>query len=62
MSTDSSGGKVVGLTPVAQARSAFFEATYVTLLLNLLFKRGRKLWCGYVIDLGLALEQGSGDL
>ena len=62
MSSVSSGGKVVGLTPVAQVRSAILEATYVTLLLDLLVKRGRKLWCGYVINLGLALEEGSCDL
>ena len=62
MSSVSSGGKVVGLTPVAQVRSALLEATYVTLLLELLLKRRRKLWRGYVINLGLALEQGSRDL
>lgn len=56
MSSVSSGGKVVGLTPVAQVRSAILEATYVTLVLDLLFKCGGKFWSRHVINLGFALE------
>ncbi len=56
MSSVSSGGKVVGHTPVAQVRSAILEATYVTLVLDLLFKGGRQLWSGHVIHLCFALE------
>lgn len=62
MSSVSSGGKVVGRTPVAQVRYAILQATYVTLTLDLLFKRGGKLGSRHVINLGLALQQRSGHL